>query len=177
MRLPCKTIGVIVPHINQSFFSDAIAGIEEVCFEHGHSLIICQSHELQQQKNLAIETLIRQNVDCIFISVSTETRSATHLEGIIDHDIRLIQFDRYLDTFECKKVVNDNKKASFDAVERLLNEGYKRIAFLGGPDHVTILKEGKQGYLEAIEKAGINLTAGFTIINALNKDTATKISS
>src|SRR5689334_20546019 len=49
-----KIIGVIVPHINQSFFSEAIAGIEEVCFENGHSLIICQSHEsyLQECKGI-----------------------------------------------------------------------------------------------------------------------------
>ena len=40
-----KTIGVIVPHINESFFSEAIAGIEEICFENNHRLVICQSHE------------------------------------------------------------------------------------------------------------------------------------
>src|ERR1044072_3092678 len=45
-----KTIGVIVPHIDQSFFSEAIAGIEEVCFENNYSLIICQSHELFKQE-------------------------------------------------------------------------------------------------------------------------------
>ena len=67
-----KTIGVIVPHINQNFFSEAIAGIEEVCFENNHSLIICQSHELFKQECLAIDTLIHQNVDCILISVSAE---------------------------------------------------------------------------------------------------------
>src|SRR4051812_35677372 len=60
-----KTIGVIVPHINQSFFSEAIAGIEEVCFENNHNLIICQSHESYKQEGQALETLIRQNVDCI----------------------------------------------------------------------------------------------------------------
>src|SRR5919112_1742884 len=57
-----KTIGVIVPHINQSFFSEAIAGIEEACFASNHSLIICQSHESFQQECKAIETLIHQNV-------------------------------------------------------------------------------------------------------------------
>lgn len=75
-----KTIGVIVPHINQSFFSEAIAGIEEVCFENGHSLIICQSHESFEQECIAIDTLIHQNVDCILISVAAETRSSFHLE-------------------------------------------------------------------------------------------------
>ena len=36
-----KTIGVIVPLINHRFFSEAIAGIEEVCFENNYSLLIC----------------------------------------------------------------------------------------------------------------------------------------
>src|ERR671927_63104 len=57
-----KTMGVIVPQINQSFFSEAIAGIEEACFANNHSLIICQSHESYKQECLAIETLIHQNV-------------------------------------------------------------------------------------------------------------------
>lgn len=35
-----KTIGVIVPQINKSFFSEIIAGIEEVCSEKNHGLII-----------------------------------------------------------------------------------------------------------------------------------------
>ena len=35
-----KTIGVVVPHINQSFFSEAIAGMEEACFNNNHGLII-----------------------------------------------------------------------------------------------------------------------------------------
>src|SRR5215211_6297049 len=71
-----KTIGVIVPHINKSFFSEAIAGIEEVCFQNNHSLIICQSQESYKQECKAIDTLIHQNVDCILISISAETQSA-----------------------------------------------------------------------------------------------------
>ena len=89
-----KTIGVIVPHINQSFFSEAIAGIEEVCFKNNHSLVICQSHESFEQECIAIDTLIHQNVDCILISVSAGTRSASHLETIEKNNIALIQFDR-----------------------------------------------------------------------------------
>ncbi|MEO7215431.1 LacI family DNA-binding transcriptional regulator [Mucilaginibacter sp.] len=171
-----KTIGVIVPHINQSFFSDAIAGIEEICFEHGHSLVICQSHESQKQENLAIETLIRQNVDCIFISVSIETQSTTNLEEITNNDIGLIQFDRYLDPLKSNIVINDNRQASFDAVKRMLNDGYKRIAFLGGPHHMKIFNDRKEGYIEAIKQAGLTLPDNFTVTNVLGKEAAMQMS-
>jgi LacI family repressor for deo operon, udp, cdd, tsx, nupC, and nupG len=40
-----KTIGVVMPRINQNFFSNVIAGIEEVTYQKGYNLIICQSGE------------------------------------------------------------------------------------------------------------------------------------
>src|SRR3954466_5065060 len=95
-----KIIGVIVPHINQSFFSDAIAGMEEICFLNNYSLIICQSHESFKQECKAIDTLIHQNVDCILISVSAETKSASHLLAVKKSNISLIQFDRYIDELD-----------------------------------------------------------------------------
>jgi len=162
-----KTIGVIVPHINQSFFSEAIAGIEEVCFEHNHGLIICQSHEFFKQECKAIDTLIHQNVDCILISVSAETLSASHLETIKKNKIQLIQFDRCIDTLDSYKVLNDNKESSYSVVKNLINEGYKKIAFLGGPEHLTVFKNRKEGYLKAIKEAGLIIPYNYIVDDVL----------
>ncbi|HEX8357596.1 MAG TPA: LacI family DNA-binding transcriptional regulator, partial [Segetibacter sp.] len=171
-----KIIGVIVPHINQSFFSEAIAGIEEVCFENNHNLIICQSHESFKQESLAVETLIRQNVDCILISVSAESESAAHLEEITNHHIHLVQFDRCLDVEDGYKVLNDNKDASYKAVKCLINMGYKRIAFIGGPAQIAVFHDRKEGFLQAIAEANVHVPDHFIVDNALSKETAIKIS-
>ena len=40
-----KTIGVIVPYIDRSFFSSVIRGIEEEVKKHGYNVMICQSLE------------------------------------------------------------------------------------------------------------------------------------
>ena len=169
-----KTIGVIVPHINQSFFSEAIAGIEEACFANNHSLIICQSHESYKQESIAIETLIHQNVDCILISISAETQSPVYLQEITNHNIELIQFDRCLDSVSGFKVLNDNKEASYKAVKNLIREGYIKIAFIGGPTHLGVFRDRKEGYLAAIKEAGLIIPYNFIIENALPKDTAIK---
>lgn len=169
-----KTIGVIVPHINQRFFSDAIAGIEEACFENNYNLIICQSQESYEHESKAIETLIHQNVDCIIISISFETKSPKYLEEISNHEIALIQFDRTLNSIDSYRVINDNKNASYRAVKSLSKEGYKRIAFLGGPNHLTIFKERREGYLEAIKEAGLEIPSRFIIDDVLSKDKAAK---
>ncbi len=126
-----KTIGVIVPKINTAFFSNAIAGIEEACYENNHNLIICQSDESYIKETKVVATLIHQNVDCILISLSIETQSTAHLQNIINHNIALVQFDRVDDTLRSHMVVNDNKKATYKAVKYLIDMGYRKIAFFG----------------------------------------------
>jgi len=165
-----RTIGVVVPHINQSFFSDAISGIEEVCFAHHHSLVICQSHESYEKEGKAIETLIHQNVDCILISNAEETASTDHLRQIVKNKIPVIQFDRCLDAFDSFKVINDNRTVSREAVRSLIGEGYRNIAFLGGPALVKAFQERKEGFIAAIAEADLSIPYNFIVDNVLTRE-------
>ena len=165
-----KTIGVVVPHINQSFFSDAISGIEEICFAHNHSLVICQSHESFEKEGKAIMTLIHQNVDCILISNAAETTSADHLRQAAKNKIPVIQFDRCLDEFDSFKVVNDNRAVSYEAARSLINEGYRNIAFLGGPVRVKAFQDRKDGFIAAIAEANLPIPYNFIVDNVLTRE-------
>jgi LacI family transcriptional regulator len=167
-----RTIGVIVPKINVAFFSDIIAGIEENCFENNHRLIICQSDESYVKEVQAVDTLIQQNVDCILISLSQETRATEHLREIADHHIHLIQFDRVDPNFGSHSIVNDNKNASYKAVRHLIEQGYQRIAFLGGPDYLPLYRDRKEGYLLAIREADLNIPYNYVMDDVLNQELA-----
>jgi DNA-binding LacI/PurR family transcriptional regulator len=165
-----RIIGVVVPHINHSFFSDAISGIEEICFAHDYSLVICQSHESYEKEGKAIETLIHQNVDCILISNAEETTSVDHLRQIAKNKISVIQFDRCLDEFDSFKVINDNKIISYEAVKSLISEGYRNIAFLGGPVRVEAFRDRKDGFISAIAEANLPIPYNFIVDNVLSRE-------
>jgi LacI family transcriptional regulator len=165
-----KIIGVVVPKINTAFFADAISGMEEVCFDNGHHLIICQSDESYIKEEQAVETLIRQNVDCILISLSAETKSSAHLQKIIDHQISLIQFDRVDESVPSPVIVNNNRIAAYQAVCHLLDMKYKKIAFLGGSDHLAIYQDRKDGYYSAIREAELSVPYNYIVDNALTID-------
>lgn len=169
-----KTIGVIVPHVNQSFFSDAISGIEEMCFENNHSLIICQSHESYAQECKAIETLIHQNVSCILISISEETRSYAHLRNLKKHNIALVQFDRCAEQVSGFKVSNDNEEVACIATKKLFENGYKSIAFIGGASHISIFKHRKEGFLRAHREAGLSIPYNFIVDSSLTTESGFK---
>src|ERR1700712_163025 len=147
-----KTIGIVVPRINQNFFSNVIAGIEEATYEKDYNLIICQSNESQEKEIKCVNTLMNQQVDCIVISISADSHDYMHLKNVLDHGIQLIQFDRVIEELETLKVINDNEQASLDAVSHLIEQGYKRIALLEGPQNLQIFRQRKTGYLNALNK-------------------------
>lgn len=165
-----KTIGVVVPRINQDFFSNVIAGIEEATYQRGYNLIICQSNELHDKEIQCINTLINQHVDCIVISVSAEGNEYSHLQNVIDSGIPLIQFDRVATDLETLKVINDTEQISMEAVLHLVAQGYKRIALLEGPQNLNIFRERKAGYLKALQKHNLPVINELIVENAWTKD-------
>lgn len=165
-----KTIGVVVPRINQNFFSNVIAGIEDATYKQGYNLIICQSNELYEKEVQCVNTLLNQQVDCIVISISVETTDHKHLQNIIDHGIQLIQFDRVAEELETLKVTNDNEQSSFEAVNHMIKQGYKRIALLEGPQKLNIFRQRKNGYLRALRENGLQLHDELVKENAWTKE-------
>jgi LacI family repressor for deo operon, udp, cdd, tsx, nupC, and nupG len=165
-----QTIGVIVPRVNQNFFANVIAGLEEVTYQKGYNLIICQSNESHAREVKCVDTLINQHVSCIIISVSAEFEDANHLKNIQDNGIQLIQFDRVVDELETFKVLNDNEQASEEAVTHLIEQGYKRIALLEGPQNLNIFKQRKEGYLTALRKHNIEVLPELMKENAWTKE-------
>ena len=165
-----RTIGVVVPRINQNFFSNVIAGIEEVTYQKGYNLIICQSNESYQREIKCVDTLINQHVSAIFLSISADFEDNEHLKSVGEHQIKLIQFDRVDDELDTFKVLCGNEEASFEAVEHLLTQGYRRIALLEGPQNLNIFRQRKKGYLSALAKHGLSLLPELIVENAWTRE-------
>jgi len=165
-----RTIGVVVPRINQGYFSNIIAGMEDITYNKGYNLIICQSNELHAREVDCVNALINQHVNCIVISIAAEPGGHEHLQQVLDHQIRLIQFDRVVDELETFKVINDNERASSEAVSHLIQQGYQRIALLEGPQNLDIFRQRKEGYLSALRKHGLPVLEELMCENAWTKE-------
>jgi LacI family transcriptional regulator len=109
-------------------------------------------------------------VDCIVISVSAEGGDYTHLQGILDSGIQLVQFDRVAKELETLKVINDTEQISMEAVSHMIGQGYKRIALLEGPQKLDIFKQRKAGYLRAMKKHHMPVNDELIVENAWTKE-------
>ncbi len=163
--------GVIVPRINMTFFSDVIAGIEEVANRKNYNIIICQSHDSFEKEEECIQTLINQNVACIMISLAAATTTDKHLKEIIARDIQLIQFDRVNEKLKTNKVVN-NEDGIFQAIDHLLLQGYQRIAHLAGPQNISIYWKRKEAFIAALRKKQIIVNKNLIASDCFTKEKA-----
>lgn len=167
-----KTIGVIVPKINLTFFSNVIAGIEAVANEHQYNIIICQSNDSFEKEVACVNTLINQNVACIMISLAANTKTNAHLIEILNHQIELIQFDRIDDKIQTNKVFNHDDDVMLDAVKHLLSQGYKTIAHLAGPQNIGIYKNRKDSFVKALQQHNLPINDAHIILDCYTKPEA-----
>jgi LacI family transcriptional regulator len=148
-------IAVVVSEIDNNFFSQVINGIESVAYEKGYQIIIAQSHDSCEQEGELIRHLASRSVDGILISMSAESGDYNDIINFHDQGLPIVFFDRVLDQINTYKVITDNFKASFTAVDTLIKNGYNRIAHLTNAPQLSITKERLEGYKAALKHNNI----------------------
>jgi len=149
------TIGVIIPEIVHYFFSQVISGIEEVAYNEGYTVMICQSNEKSDREANNVRTLLAHQVAGILVSVSKETAGFSHLEEVDKNGVPLVFFDRAAPGMAKDQVINDNRESACRVTRHLIQQGCSRIVHFAGPQNLSIGRERKEGYLHALSEAGI----------------------
>ena len=159
-----NTIGVIVPELIHFFFSSVISGIEDVAYDAGYNVMICQSNEKYEREIMNAQALLANRVEGALISISKETMDFSHLQMIEESGIPMVFFDRVPDGFDSDCVIVDDKKAAYNAVTHLIQSGSKRIAHLAAPETLAIGKYRLEGYKEALKDHGLPYIDDYVIV-------------
>ncbi|MBS1497180.1 MAG: LacI family DNA-binding transcriptional regulator [Bacteroidetes bacterium] len=165
------TIGVIVPNLDY-VLSMMVRGIDEVALEAGYTVIICQSNESYGREILNARRLLDRGVDGFIVSVSSETNSFDHFKKIQEKNIPMVVFDRVASQLKAPSVRIDNTGGGFMATEHLIEQGYKRIAVLAGPQNLEISNSRLDGYKNALKKHKIKIDPSLIIHCDFNQDYA-----
>jgi DNA-binding LacI/PurR family transcriptional regulator len=154
------TIGVLVPEIKHDFFSSAISGIEEVAYDSGYTIIVCQSNESYEREVVNTNALMHSRVAGVIVSISQSTKNGDHFLDLLQRKIPLVFFDRVCEEVPASKVVIDDYRSAFAAVNHLIEKGYKRIAHFAGPKDLSICINRLKGYTEALKQHQLPLCNG-----------------
>mgnify|MGYP003575015995 CR=1 FL=1 len=150
-----KSIGVVVSEVANSYFSQAINGIESIAYDRGYHVIISQTHESFEREVSNVQHLASRSVDGLLVSLSSQTTDISHLTHLHDRGLPIVFFDRVADEIDTHKVIANNQQGAFDATEHLIKSGFKRIAHLTSSSHLSISIERLAGYEAALKAHNI----------------------
>lgn len=152
------TIGVIIPETVHFFFSQVISGIEDVAYDSGYNIMICQSNELYDREKSNANMLYSNRVDGLLVSVSKEPRDFKHLEFFQQYNIPVVFFDRASNAFPCDQIIIDDYQAAYNMTNYLIGRGYRKLVHLAAPQNLDIGYKRRKGFEEAIINNGITFT-------------------
>lgn len=144
--------GVLIPSAQINFFGSVVHGIENFASRNGYSTLLYQSEELMENEIKGLDNFLRSGVDGIIASIARETTTYDHFLEIKKKGIPMVFFDRTNDELGVPAVVIDDYKGAFEATEHLIEQGCKRIAHIGGPEHSDIFIARRLGYKDALRK-------------------------
>ena len=157
-----NTIGVIIPNLDY-VLSTMVKGIDEVALGAGYTVMVCQSDESYGREMVNTKRLLDSLVDGFIVSVSSETKVFEHIKKIQDKKIPLVLFDRIVNNIEAPKIRLDNIDGGRQATEHLIEQGYKKIAILAGPENLNISNKRMEGYLQTLKVHGLRVDKGHMI--------------
>lgn len=155
LRQSSKIIAVIVPEITSHFFSSTIVGIQDVMVSTEFNIMVFISNESYEEEARIIEKLSKIQLAGVLVAPSSETKNFDHFRSLQGNGIPLVIFDRDCEGLEAHKVLVDDYRGAFEAVDYLIKTGCKRIAHITGFSHLSTNSNRLRGYIDGLKKNGL----------------------
>jgi LacI family transcriptional regulator len=159
------TLGLLIPDIENPFFSSLAKRLEEMSRAQGYALLIVNSDDRSKADVELLEMLVAREVDGLLLVVSNEAEgSGGEVTGAIEGlTIPHVLVDRVLPGTDCDRVLFDNVEGSQMAVRHLLAQGHRRVACVSNTSCSLNGRERLEGYKRAMTEAGITIDPSWVI--------------
>jgi LacI family transcriptional regulator len=153
-------IGLVVPDLVHSFYSEIGNGLGGVLRKNGYSLVISSSEEDQEIEIQVIDQLIARRVDCLVIASADWTQHS--LKRVLDANIPFVLIDRRVPGIDANFVGGDDELIGVIATEHLIDVGCRTIAHIGG-SRVSPARGRLEGYKKTLAKHRLTLGPEYII--------------
>jgi LacI family transcriptional regulator len=165
-----NTIAIIIPEIADSFFSQAINGIESVIAPKKYHALIYLTHDSYEREASMLDDLASGRVDGLIMSVASNTQDTSHIKTLQETGIPIVFFDRVCEDLTADKIVTDDFNSAHTAATHLLQAGCNNISLVTISGYPSILSAREQGYRKALADNGIT-SKDTGIVTCTNKYT------
>jgi len=150
------TVGVVIPDISNSIFSEVARGIEDIANMYHYNIILCNADKKKEKEIRVVNALLEKQVDGLLFMGGAITDD--HVQAFKTSSVPVVLCATADEKRLIPSVDIDHEKAAYDAVNVLIQNGHKNIAMISGTLQDPANGFARyQGYKKALEDAGIPL--------------------
>ncbi len=151
-----STIGIIIPDISSQFYPEIVRGAEDVANIYDYNIMLCNT-DLDPEKEMEyLKVLKEKMVDgVLYMSTSLEPNIVELIDKL---QMPMVLVETTSKEGNTPSVTIDNEQAALDAVNYLIKNGNKKIAYIGThEDEVNASALRYTGYKNALKQNGMKL--------------------
>ncbi len=157
-----EMIGFILPDIENPFFASLIRGAEELAFEKGFNLVICNTNWDNELEAKHLNLVIERKIDGILL-VSCNEPNPT-LERVLSLNLPLVFVSSPYPEAEANFVGTDSENGGYFAAKHLLDLGHRDFLVIGGQFNSEAIIQRFNGYKRALNEYNITLNKDDVIL-------------
>jgi LacI family transcriptional regulator len=146
-----EVIALVIPDIENPFFTSLARGVEDVAQAAGFSVVLCNSDADAEKESKYLDIAISDNMAGVIIAAAGEN---TDVSKLLERARPVVAVDRSLHAVDIDAVMVDNRAGGRAATSQLVQQGYRRIACITGPRDVETALERADGWREVVAANG-----------------------
>jgi LacI family transcriptional regulator len=148
-----STVGVLIPDIQNLFFTAIIRGIDDEIQQHGYTTLLANSDNSFDRERVYLDTFRAEGVAGLLVIPSQCDEQI--YDQFLETGVPLVVLDRTVHLPNVDLVSVTNFEGSIDAVRHLAELGHTRIAMMAGLEAHNVGAERRRGFIAGLEAAGV----------------------
>jgi LacI family transcriptional regulator len=146
-----ELIALVIPDIENPFFTSMARGVEDVAQAAGYSVVLCNSDEDHSKEARYLDIAIATNMAGVILAAAGDN---CDLSGLIERNRPVVAVDRSPHGFDIDAVTVENRAGGRAATSALQKQGFQRIACITGPRDVETATQRADGWRDAVRATG-----------------------
>lgn len=162
-------IVMIIPDIMNPFFPSAVRGAEDVAFNNGSRLVLCNSDNDFKKETTYLHEMRTYRPSGLIIVPADLSKGTEEAKEYLKTGCGVVYMDRIPPKWRGDAVTSAHEQGAYAAAQHLIGLGHRRIATITGPLPGPSAQARLDGYQRAMKDARLPIPAGYVQQAEFNK--------
>lgn len=150
-------IALVIPDIENPFFTSLARGVEDVAQAAGYCVVLCNTDEDHGKEARYLDIAVSENMAGVILAAAGDH---SDLSGLIARKRPIVAVDRGPHGFDVDAVMVDSRSGGRAATRALVDQGFQRVGCITGPEDVETAQQRADGWRQVVAKAHRGVDSG-----------------